>query len=254
MLSHNMDAAESQQLSSQHIRIVAGKASFSLFKKLPPELPLKIWELNLPGTRVVEVHYDVRMGKFWTTNPSPANLQVCRESRYEMLKKWPLRFATCGHPPMVHTNFDIDTIHLSWAPLRLRAVSQEDLSSIVSLEIGGRELQPTPAERILESILTMTNLNDISIVSPALRDIFSFPLNQQLSQPRNGTNDEDHWLLIAQRLGYEERRSRAFHQHTELTRCFRLWARAHPDCKLPRLRLLLSEPDGSRCGPFFWKP
>ncbi|KAE9370781.1 hypothetical protein N431DRAFT_492811 [Stipitochalara longipes BDJ] len=238
-----MDAPGNQQLSSQLVQ-----------SKFPPELRLKIWALNLSGPRVVQVHYDVRIGKFWTTTPSPTNLLVCSESRCEMSKKWPVRFPTRGHPPIIRTNLNIDTVHLSWIPLSLRAISHEDLSSIVSLEIGGRELQRARPEAILQSILTMTNLKDFSIVSPALHDNFSYSLNQQPSQPRIGTNGEEHWLLVAQRLGYEEMRNRAFHQHTELTRSFRVWAREHPDCKLPKLRLLLSEPDGSCSGPFFWKP
>jgi len=251
-----MDGPDDPQLSRRLIESVtkAEEPSFRLFKKLPPELRLEIWAHNLPGPRVIVVHYDVRIGKFWTTNPAPANLLACAESRNEIVKKWSLCFGTRGHPPLVRANFDIDTIHMCWVPLRLGAVSQDDLSSIVSLEIGGIGVQPVLPEAILRSILTMTKLKDFSIVSPALRDIFSYELNQQLSRIRAAKNQEEHWLLVAQRLCYEERRNRAFRQHTELTRCFRVWAREDPDCRLPRLRLLISEPDGSRSGPFFWKP
>jgi hypothetical protein len=228
--------------------------SFHRFKCLPPEIRLEIWALNLPGPRVVQVHYDVRIGRFWTTTRSPANLLVCSESRYEMKNKWPLRFGTRGHPPLVRANLDIDIIQLAWDPLRLRAVSQEDLSNILSLEIGGKELQRASAEPILHTILTMANLKGFSIVSPALDDSYPYALSQYLSHPLAASNEEEHWLVTARRIGYEERRNRAFRQHTEVTRCFRAWARDHPDCKLPWLRLLLLEPDGSRSGPFFWKP
>jgi hypothetical protein len=72
-----------------------------------------------------------------------------------MLKRWPLRFATGGHHPLVRANLDIDTIQLSWNPLRLGAVSQEDSTNIVSLAVGGKALRLASADAILQSILTM---------------------------------------------------------------------------------------------------
>lgn len=249
-----MDTPDDWQLSNRLMQSAAQEPSFHSFSKLPIEIRLEIWKNILPGPRLIQVHYDVRVGKFWTTTPSPAKLLVCSESRYEMLKEWPLRFATRGHSPLVRANLDIDTVRLSWNPLRLRAISQEDLCSIISLEVGGKEVQRASAEAILQSILTMPNLKDFSLVSPALCDIYPYSLSQQLSQPHVGPSEEENWLLSAQRLGYEARRNRAFYQHTEVTRCFRAWARENPEYKLPRLRLLLSEPDGSRSGSFFWKP
>jgi hypothetical protein len=231
-----------------------GERSFHSFNDLPPEIRLEVWALNPPSPRLVRVHYDVHIGKFWTTTPSPANLLVCAESRHEAEKKWPLRFGTRGHLPTVRTNLDIDTIQLSWDPLRLRAVSKEDLSGITSLEIGGIELQRASAETILLSILTMANLKDFSIISPALHAAYRYALNQHLVHPLAAAIQQEHWLMHARKLSYEERRNRAFRQHTEVTRCFRTWAREHKDCQLPRLRLLLLELDGSRAGPFFWKP
>jgi hypothetical protein len=252
-----MDALEEQPPSDMQfdsIQPMDQEKPFHPFKWLPPEIRLEIWALNLPGPRVVQVHYDVRIGKFWTTTRSPANLLVCSESRCEMKNKWPLRFGTRGHPPLVRANLGIDIIQLSWDPLRLNAVSKEDLSTILSLEIGGKELQRASAEAILHSILAMPNLKDVSIVSPALDATFPYALSQHLSHPHAGSNEEEHWLVTARRIGYEERRNRAFRQHSELTRCFRGWGREHKDYTLPRLRLLLSEPDGSRSKPFYWKP
>lgn len=61
--------------------------SFHCFNDLPPEIQLEVWALNPPSPRLVRVHYDVQIGKFWTTTPSPANLLVCAESRHEAEKK-----------------------------------------------------------------------------------------------------------------------------------------------------------------------
>lgn len=249
-----MDAPHELQLSNQLIQSVAPSPSFHQFKRLPAEIRLQIWTLNLPPGRIVQVHYNIHIGKFWTTTPSPTNLLVCYESRFEMAKQWPLRFGTRGHPPLIRINLDIDTVQLSWDPLRLRTVIQEDLSSIISLEIAGRDLQRESADLILRFILTMPTLKYFSIVSPALDDNDPYSLDLQHSQPHVRPNEEEHWLLTARRLGYEQRRIRAFQQHSEVTRCFRAWAREHQDYNLPRLRLLLAEPDGSRSGLFFWKP
>jgi hypothetical protein len=171
-----------------------------------------------------------------------------------MSKKWPLRFGTLGHPALVRTNLEIDTIHLTWDPLRLRAVTQQDLSSILSLEIGGEMLQRARAEAVLQCILTMPNLKDFSIVSPALSHPYPCFSSQFLAHQHAEISAEEHWLVAARRLGYEERRTWAFHQHAALTRSFRAWAKQHQDYKLPRLRLLISEPDGRCSAPFFWKP
>ena len=252
-----MDIMEGQQqpeIQVDSYQPADRERSFHRFNDLPPEIRLAVWALNPPSPRLVRVHYDVLMGKFWTTTPSPANLLVCAESRHEAEKKWPLRFGTRGHLPTVRTNLDIDTIQLSWDPLRLSAISQEDLSAITSLEIGGIELQRASAETILLSILTMANLKDFSIISPALHAAYRHALNLHLVHPLAAAIQEEHWLVHAQKLSYEERRNRAFRQHTEVTRCFRTWAREHIDIQLPRLRLLLLELDGSRAGPFFWKP
>jgi len=181
-----MDIMEGQQqpeIQVDSYQPADRERSFHRFNDLPPEIRLAVWALNPPSPRLVRVHYDVRMGKFWTTTPSPANLLVCAESRHEAEKKWPLRFGTRGHLPTVRTNLDIDTIQLSWDPLRLRAVSKEDLSGITSLEIGGIELQRASAETILLSILTMANLKDFSIISPALHAAYRHALNLHLVHP-----------------------------------------------------------------------
>jgi hypothetical protein len=228
--------------------------SFQLFKLLPVELRLQIWALNLSGPRLVKVYYNLQTGKFYTTTSSPANLLVCKELRWEILDQWTLQVGTASHPPLIRVNLAIDTVQLDWDPLRLRAVSQPDLSSIVSLELGGRELQQAGAKAILDCVLSMNSLQDLSIVSPPPTVLRHSSLDQPFRLLSVEPGEEEPWLVMAERLGNEERRNQAFHQHMNLTRCFRAWAREHPDHRLPKLRLLLIETDGSRSGRFFWKP
>lgn len=79
--------------------------SFALFSSLPTELRLKIWSLNLPGPRVVPIHYtytsadstspkphDAVMGGCTSIAKIPANLHTSRESRYEALMSYELSF------------------------------------------------------------------------------------------------------------------------------------------------------------------
>jgi hypothetical protein len=92
--------------------------------------------LILPGPRLVKVHYGVRIGKFYTTTPSPANLLACKKSRWKMLDDWQLRFSTRSHPLLIRVDLAIDTVQLDWNPLRLQGVNHADSSSILSLELG----------------------------------------------------------------------------------------------------------------------
>jgi hypothetical protein len=71
-----------------------------------------IWALNVPGPRLVNIHHNVPIGKFYTTTPSPANLLVFRESRLEMSNEWALCFGTRCHSPLIWVNLQIDTVRL----------------------------------------------------------------------------------------------------------------------------------------------
>jgi hypothetical protein len=58
---------------------------------LPIELRLKIWKLNLPGPRMVDVAFKKGPDpKFLVNHPPPTNLSICKESRQEALKKYTL--------------------------------------------------------------------------------------------------------------------------------------------------------------------
>jgi hypothetical protein len=66
---------------------------FTLFPKLPTELRLVIWEMVLPGPRILEstFYFDLRKQLCWSLLPSensPATLFTCRESREIGLKHY----------------------------------------------------------------------------------------------------------------------------------------------------------------------
>ncbi|TQV91440.1 hypothetical protein IF1G_09939 [Cordyceps javanica] len=95
----------------------APPATFSLFSQLPTELRLRIWNYNLPGTRIVPVRCgadDLSLGAppmsslaatgCTTTTPNPANLNICVESRAEAVKSYHRCFGFVGTPG--HIYFD----------------------------------------------------------------------------------------------------------------------------------------------------
>jgi hypothetical protein len=77
-----------------------------------PLIRRRIWALNLPAHRLVEVVEED--GYFYGHSVvTVANLYVCRESRSEALKTHPLSFSVNFAPPMIPINFDKDTLLLA---------------------------------------------------------------------------------------------------------------------------------------------
>ncbi|KAE8443731.1 hypothetical protein EG329_001411 [Mollisiaceae sp. DMI_Dod_QoI] len=196
---------------------------FPLFSSLPPEIRLSIWVLNLPGARLVSVHYTVETGEFYTTTISPVNLRICRESRKEAWRYLGLHFGTCGHPPMVRANLDIDTIQLDWNPIRLGLVDKLDISRIRYLEIGGKDLQreqekalhhgglPALTKRLFHQLLTFPKLEVITIASPPLPDHILPPIITDNPMP---------WHYIAEYLEFRHRRRTTYSYHLRLAAAF----------------------------------
>ncbi|KAF4983882.1 hypothetical protein FZEAL_823 [Fusarium zealandicum] len=94
--------------------------AFQYFCRLPTELRLKVWNYNLPQTRLVPL----RCGSSWpgcedslswtgcTSSASiPANLHVCVESRSETLKHYPLQFGFARGPGQVFFNPQHDILY-----------------------------------------------------------------------------------------------------------------------------------------------
>lgn len=86
---------------------------FHLFNKLPAEIRLEIWKLNLPGPRVIELKRVWKPTRILSTRDPIANLAVCQESRYEALKVYELAFPTKKSPARTYIDFSIDIVFIN---------------------------------------------------------------------------------------------------------------------------------------------
>ncbi|KAF7560027.1 hypothetical protein G7046_g4134 [Stylonectria norvegica] len=99
---------------------------FHHFCKLPTELRLRIWNFNLPRTRLVPItcgssslsraNDSSQTSLSWTSGCTssaiiPVNLHVCAESRVEALKHYDLQFGFARGPGQVFFNPDRDILY-----------------------------------------------------------------------------------------------------------------------------------------------
>jgi 2EXR family len=91
--------------------------TFTLFPKLAVELRLRIWELALPGPRLVEMRSDA-CPRDNSHRSTPSILHVCSESRAEALKWYTALPLGLASDPLraVYVNFEIDTLYFSVDP------------------------------------------------------------------------------------------------------------------------------------------
>ncbi|KAE9369243.1 hypothetical protein N431DRAFT_493090 [Stipitochalara longipes BDJ] len=103
---------------------ISSESQFSLFSMLPVELRLKIWNMALPGQRIVEVYLDyvTDLGTGCSTNalkvntPPPSLMHVNFESRTVALEKYWLRLGNetlSGYNPRIDPAGDI--IFIPWS-------------------------------------------------------------------------------------------------------------------------------------------
>jgi hypothetical protein len=99
---------------------------FRYFQSLPKEIRDMIWQLNLPGPRVLRLQSKSEFrsmgpkvkGRFAgskkirlvTGCTPPINLWICFESRKRTLREYRLAFGTGTSPPQTYINFQIDTV------------------------------------------------------------------------------------------------------------------------------------------------
>lgn len=109
----------------------------TLFPQLPPELRLRIWDLNLPTSRFVTIRCgsdnldspvaDVPHNNdptWWTNSsvlctspaPVPANLHTCAESRAHALTKYRLSFSYAQQEPRIYFNPNTDVVYFGPRP------------------------------------------------------------------------------------------------------------------------------------------
>lgn len=117
--------------------------TFTLFKKPPPELRLQIWEMILPGSRVLTVR--TSWIRHWPRDPykdyiiskdanNVVSLYVCRESRNITLRKYHFCFEGLLRQP-IYFNTALDVLKLDDSPAlvgellsRLQDIPQDRLT------------------------------------------------------------------------------------------------------------------------------
>ncbi|KAG0650631.1 hypothetical protein D0Z07_2656 [Hyphodiscus hymeniophilus] len=144
--------------------------AFTLFPELPSELRFKIWQLCIPGPRVVPIEYKMKSETFngkmiskfsgWgTQDPVPVILHICHESRIEALKSLQPAFRSYFQEPKVYINFDIDTIlfgvHID-APLQAESFfDNKPRDYLLDIFLGGEYHGADDAEKIQSMVLDL---------------------------------------------------------------------------------------------------
>ncbi|KAF4971689.1 hypothetical protein FSARC_1567 [Fusarium sarcochroum] len=169
--------------------------TFHDFCKLPAELRLKIWNYNLPQTRLVSV----QCGSSWpgcadslswtgctSSATIPANLHACAESRGETLKHYGLGFGFARGPGQVFFDPDHDILYFGPRDGYMAADSQfqtcmsmcdpEELAIVRRLAINDALFWVDTTYRSMTAAsLTVELLRRIQARMPGLEEIIFVP-------------------------------------------------------------------------------
>ncbi|KAH7160053.1 hypothetical protein B0J13DRAFT_119881 [Dactylonectria estremocensis] len=183
-------------------------AAFHLFCKLPTELRLKIWNHNLPQTRLVPI----RCGSNWSSSLEPirsglssstgctssaaipANLHVCAESRTEALKHYRLEFGFARGPGQVFFNPDRDIMYFGPRDGYMAADSQfntcmsmcdpDQLAAVRRVAINDALFWiDTTYRSMTASSLTVELLRRLQSRMPGLEEIIFVPRDEESLDP-----------------------------------------------------------------------
>ena len=100
-----------------HLNPSFATRTFLLFTSLPYELRAQIWQLALPGPRVIEIRNragyfeNLHCTQIYSICRIPVLLHTCRESREVALKYYALSFSITNFPPQIYVDFSVDTIY-----------------------------------------------------------------------------------------------------------------------------------------------
>ncbi|GKU02468.1 hypothetical protein FLAG1_02197 [Fusarium langsethiae] len=174
--------------------------AFRNFCKLPTELRLKIWNYNLPPTRLVPIQYGSSWpgcsnSPSWTgcTSPAiiPTNLHACSESRSEALKYYGLGFGFARGPGQVFLDPDRDILYFGPRDGYMAADSQfqtimsmcdpEELALVRRLAINDALFWVDDSYRSMTAAsLTVELLRRIQARMPGLEEIIFVPRPEEL--------------------------------------------------------------------------
>ncbi|KAL6913146.1 hypothetical protein ACHAPO_005091 [Fusarium lateritium] len=173
--------------------------AFRNFCKLPTELRLKIWNYNLPPTRLVPIQYGSSWpgssdSPSWTgcTSPAtiPTNLHACSESRSEALKYYGLGFGFARGPGQVFLDPDRDILYFGPRDGYMAADSQfqtimsmcdpEELALVRRLAINDALFWVDDSYRSMTAAsLTVELLRRIQARMPGLEEIIFVPRSEE---------------------------------------------------------------------------
>lgn len=106
--------------------------NFHLFPRLPKELRSRIWKFAAFEPRLLNIRFfppgSVEIQYFFSSDPAPAILRTCQESRSEALAFYTKAFSTGTTQRYIWTNFNVDTIKIE--DYCLSKVNQEERARI----------------------------------------------------------------------------------------------------------------------------
>ncbi|KAG6001131.1 hypothetical protein E4U54_001174 [Claviceps lovelessii] len=185
-------------------RAAVSPALFPLFTQLPPELRLKIWNLNLPTTRLVPMNCgaaspSLRDAQLCTTdrfftgctsNASvPVNLHVCAESRADALKRFQRAFGFARLPGHIYFSPASDILYFGPQQGYMAADAQfhtcmsmcdpSQLASVRRIAISDALFWVEESYNSMTAAsLTVEVLRQLSLRMPALEQIIFVPREQ----------------------------------------------------------------------------
>ncbi|KXH30884.1 hypothetical protein CSIM01_01478 [Colletotrichum simmondsii] len=176
---------------------------FHLFPRLPVELRLKIWNLNLPPPRVVPIRCGAKSLSFashaQSPRPSssgctsytavPTNLHACHESRLEALKSYHLSFGMTRNPGQIFFDKAHDVLYFgardgymaSEAQFRtvMALCDPEDISQVRRLAINDSLFWvDTMYQSMSAANLTVEVLKQIRARMPKLEELVFVPRDE----------------------------------------------------------------------------
>ena len=118
--------------------------TFYLFPRLPEEVRLQIWTIASSEARTLNIrlhpHNKVITDHFISSNPIPAVLQTCCESRDEAAHFYTKAFYHYNTPRYTWVNFDRDTIHIEDACLSKVRLDERVRIKWIAIEVRDEEL------------------------------------------------------------------------------------------------------------------
>jgi hypothetical protein len=115
-----------KHINPQDLRISQPSAQPASFAKLPTELRIQIWRYCIPGPCIIELMWDSKKRRYYSSTEESTILRCCHEARNEILKHYSLLAMEAGvtsptrrNSALTSTSNAIPYICLAGAPRRV---------------------------------------------------------------------------------------------------------------------------------------